>query len=698
MGTESRLGAKLHTSPFFAFFAFAIKSPTRRPLLLCLCFAFLSFPAFAQDAPAPDTDWDDSAWEDSDVFYAGEITVTGTRTEKRLADSPVATEIITAEEIENSSANTLGDVLEDYGVMASTSPMGDAIQLQGMGESRVLFLVDGRRLPGRVRGNINGSTLPLGNVERIEIVRGPQSSLYGSDGIGGVVNIITKKPGDSFSLTAGVANSFTLAYDDTASPYKPGPLDNVDPVRDQQLSATVGVPVGPARNSLSVQAGRSGFYFDERSRTSILPRTLRGQAALDTALSPTELSELRLGGSVMILRSDQQTTPSENVSRSDYLRAEGFVNYELFPRPDLSLVFRLFDNYYRRDRSAYTVADDWANTGETEDENLVSLEAAGVYAGLSNWVLSAGLEGSFNSMAKFNLTEPVGAMDREAVYVQAERFRQGAYSVLAGFRLERNSRFGFAYAPKLSAMWHIPKPGGGESGFRLLGSAGVGYRAPNFNDLYLEKDDPPHPLVRGNPDLRPEYAVSGSAGLEYARQRGYATANGYYTEMFDEIAFINTGLMERGMIVYDTGNISRSFRAGADTEGKVSFLSWGFASAGYSYLYAFNRSEGRQLHAQPSHTVKFRLGLDTGKPGAAGDGAAQRSWGLHAWVGGRFFSALYPDDPASDPRLVLDAYAALFLGRHFKVHLSADNLTGTVDVFLGPAVPQTLSLGLAYTY
>jgi outer membrane receptor for ferrienterochelin and colicins len=422
---------------------------------------------------------------------------------------------------------------------------------------------------------------------------------------------------------------------------------------------------------------------------------------LDTAFNPTALSELRLGGSFMFLQSDQQTTPSENVSRSEYIRAEGFASYELFPSPDLSLTLRLFDNYYRRDRSAYTTGGGWVNTEQTEDENLVSLEAAASFAGFSQWLLSAGLEGSFNTMTKFNLTEPVGAMDREAVYLQAERFRQGRYSVLAGFRLERNSRFGLAFAPKLSAMWHIPAPGGGESGFRVLGSAGAGYRAPNFNDLYLEKDDPPHPLVRGNPDLQPEYAVNGSAGLEYARAGGYARVNGYYTELFDEIAFINTHQMERGMMVYDTGNISRLYRAGVDTEGKITFLKHAYASAGYSYIYAYDRTAGTELHAQPAHTVKFRLGLDTGRPGAAvsaGDrAAASRAWGLHVWLGGRFFSALYPDDPASEARFVLDAYAAVFLGTHLKLHLAADNLTGTVDVFLGPSVPQTFSLGLTYT-
>jgi outer membrane receptor for ferrienterochelin and colicins len=666
---------------------------------LTLLLLLLAFPAFAQE-PAPgadssaefdDADWDNIDWGDSDIFYAGEITVTGTRTEKRLADSPVATEIITAEEIENSSADTLSEALDDYGLVYSSNAMGDYIQLQGLGESRVLYLIDGRRVPGRVAGRLNGETLPLDNVQRIEIVRGPQSSLYGSDGIGGVVNIITKKPKDSFSLSAGIGNSFVLAYDDPATPKRPGPFDKVSPFREQTLSATVGLPIGPARSTLSVRAGRSGFYLDEGERTSILPRSLRGQASLDTALSPTASSELRLGGGFMFLQSDQQINVAGSLSRSEYVRAEGSVGFDTVPFENASLTLRLYDNYYQRDRSAYAAnTDAWANTGQFESENFAALEAAGMYGGFSQWILSTGLEISYASMSKFNLAEATEGMDKEAVFVQAERFKENAYSVLAGFRVERNSRFGFSAAPKISAMRHLPK------GFRVLGSLGMGYRAPNFNDLYLVKDDPPHPLILGNPDLQPEYAFNVSGGLEYVQERGSATVNAYYTKLFDEIAYINTGEIVRGMVKYDTGNISRSLRTGFDTEGKVSFLSCGYASAGYSYLYAYDRTARKELHPQPAHTAKFKLGMDTGKPGAGQ--AAAKTWGLHAWAGGRLFSPVETIQSGSGLRFILDAYLAVSLGKHFKVHASADNLLGTIDVFFGPAVPQTFSLGLNYIY
>ncbi|MDR3192371.1 MAG: TonB-dependent receptor plug domain-containing protein, partial [Treponema sp.] len=221
--------------------------------------------------------------EAGDVQELEEITVTGTRTEKRLKDTPVVTELITREEIENSSAATVTEVLDDYGLMFTSNAMGDYIQMQGMGEGRVLFLVDGRRVTGRIAQRLDGETMPLGNVERIEIVRGPQSALYGSDGIGGVINIITKKPGDKFSLSADLSNSFLLAHDDPDTDYKPDPFDDFDPVREQRLNIQLGFPLGPTRNSLSLDGSRGAFYLNESENVSLLPEYYRGKAGLDTA-------------------------------------------------------------------------------------------------------------------------------------------------------------------------------------------------------------------------------------------------------------------------------------------------------------------------------------------------------------------------------------------------------------------------------
>jgi outer membrane receptor for ferrienterochelin and colicins len=259
-----------------------------------------------------------------DVYRLDGITVTGTRTQKRLKDSPVVTEVITAEEIENSSAVTVTDILEEYGLVYTSNAMGDYVQMQGMGEGRILYLIDGRRVVGRIAQRINGETMPLGNVEQIEIVRGPQSALYGSDGIGGVINIITKKPGDKFSLSADLSNGFILAYDDPNTDTKPAPFDDIDLIREQNLNFSLGFPVGITRNSLNIDASRGAYYYDEQQNASILPAYARIKGGFDT-LIPLEEMEFKVGGSFMSMRSDAQTNSQGSLTRSDYIRAGGYI-------------------------------------------------------------------------------------------------------------------------------------------------------------------------------------------------------------------------------------------------------------------------------------------------------------------------------------------------------------------------------------
>jgi outer membrane receptor protein involved in Fe transport len=153
--------------------------------------------------------------------------------------------------------------------------------------------------------------------------------------------------------------------------------------------------------------------------------------------------------------------------------------------------------------------------------------------------------------------------------------------------------------------------------------------------------------------------------------------------------------MERGMAVYETKNISRTLRSGADLGGKFRFFSWYYASGGYSYVFAWDRSAAEELHLQPAHTVKFRLGMDTKK---TGEEAGAQKLSVAAWAGGRFFSALTEDNTDYDARLILDAYVSVSFLKHFKVYAAADNLLGTIDLFYGPSTPQAFTLGLNYTW
>jgi outer membrane receptor protein involved in Fe transport len=189
----------------------------------------------------------------------------------------------------------------------------------------------------------------------------------------------------------------------------------------------------------------------------------------------------------------------------------------------------------------------------------------------------------------------------------------------------------------------------------------------------------------GNADLQPEYALAFNLGLDYTKTDFFfGQLNAYYSELFNEIVYVDQLRIENGMEVYQTDNISRSMRTGVDAEGRFTVLTHGFVSAGYSWLYALDRTAEEELHVQPAHTVKMRVGFD------------HKATGINTWLGGRFFSPLDPDDSSYESRLILDFYFSITLFEHFKIHAAVNNLTGKTDS-LGPATAQAITIGLKYS-
>jgi outer membrane receptor for ferrienterochelin and colicins len=618
--------------------------------------------------------------DDYDLFFDDDdgITITGTRSEKRLADSPVVTEIISAEEIALSDAATVIDVLSDYGLVFRGNGSSDYVQMQGMDKGRILFLINGRRVIGRNSQRLNGETLPIGNIDRIEIVRGAQSALYGSDGMGGVINIITKKPEDAASFSVALTNQAEL-------PFKTD--GNASPFREQNLALTAGGPLGAWRNSLNIGAARAAFYLDEDG-VSLLPEHYRGNLAFDaTRLLDTLTSgaELRLGGSIMAMRRENRTSASGNLGRLDYLRAALYAETEFLPAESSQLTLRLYDNFYQRDNDTYAADSDAWTTGKNHEyENLAAFETVALLEGAAGFLFTAGLEAAYNNMEKASLSRPYVDKDTEALFGQLEYAETNAYSLLAGLRLERDSGFGVAVAPKFSGMYHL------SADFRVLGGVALGYRAPSFNDLYQDfQNTTQH--IRGNPNLRPEYSLNFNTALEWARGKSFAQINVYYHELFDEIdTFIVETIGKQR--VYDTRNITRSLRLGVDTEARLTFFSSWYVSAGYNWLYAWDRSAGEELFIQPAHTARLKAGF------------SHKSGGndLHVYVQARYFSA-FPMviggvSSILEPRFILDFYASLALGKQLTISAGMDNITGTTDATLGPFTAQRFSTGVKYTW
>src|SRR5262245_57618060 len=124
------------------------------------------------------------------------LVVTASRRWQRLTDAPVTTELVTRREIEETGATDIAGVLfEHTGIeLEGGIPGGAGAMLQGFGTERVLILLDGQPLPGRIAGTFDLTRMPATMLERVEVVKGPQSTLFGSAAMGGVINLITRQP------------------------------------------------------------------------------------------------------------------------------------------------------------------------------------------------------------------------------------------------------------------------------------------------------------------------------------------------------------------------------------------------------------------------------------------------------------------------------------------------------------------------
>ena len=191
-------------------------------MLLPLALSLALPEALAQDAADTDDD-------------AGEVMIiTDTRSEHRLSDATVSTEVITREEIAASGARDAGELLSTAaGIDVGGSFRGAAAELRGLDPRYVLVLVDGQRVAGRSDGAVDLSRFLAADIEQVEIVKGPASALYGADAIGGVINIRTRKPDRPVAVSLdlrGGTRALSSATEGTDVP-----MDGMFPAMDSGL-------------------------------------------------------------------------------------------------------------------------------------------------------------------------------------------------------------------------------------------------------------------------------------------------------------------------------------------------------------------------------------------------------------------------------------------------------------------------------
>lgn len=492
------------------------------------------------------------------------VQVTATRSERPVDEALAAVTVLDRTDIEASQAPDLIDLLgRQAGIdIARTGGhgAGSALFMRGGNSTHTLVLVDGVRVTSTGQGVFDFAHLPLDQIERIEIVRGPRASVWGSDALAGVIQIFTRDP------SAPSARAWAGSYG--------------------RRGASVGAGFGDAGSGLGITAGydhADGFSAtnpaawghdpdDDGYRNANV--SVRGRSTLGThALSFTAIATR---GTVEI---DQGVTQARNRSGgltlagplADRWRHQLVIGHA---REDLDTT-SAFSNAFRSRRTSV----DWLHEIGTGGDSALRF-------GL-NWQREDGL-----SADDFGVLFD-GDRDSRGVFA-AWGGRHGAHVFDAGLRRDDSSQYGGATTGHAGWGWDI-----GDT-VQLRASWGEGFRAPNFNELYYPDSGYGY---AGNPDLRPERSHTVEAGLDWRPARAHRVGLSVYrSRVRDLIAFAAPG-------TNNAINIDRAELDGVELEYRFAAGGWK-AGGNLAWLSAENAATGqpllrradRKAHADIGHT------------------------------------------------------------------------------------------------
>ncbi len=487
------------------------------------------------------------------------VTATSVAADEKEIGSAVT--VITRQEIEKRETPVVSDLLRSVAgldVVTLGSPGSQtSLFTRGTNSTQTLVLVDGARMNSPFFAGYDWSAMTTENVERIEIVRGPFSALYGSDAIGGVVQVFTRSP------EQGVSGRAT------------GEVGNLGQGRGSG-SFSIGEGVFGASGSYSYNA-----YDGDRPNTDWRERN--GSARLEARLS--EGSRIAVEGSILdgevgspgAIGSPFASPTARGLFREERIAVPG--NFALSDTNHLDVLFAnvrskpgFVDVGFESQTDAETLQARVADTAKLGDHQLTA------FGNWERWKVDDGSNFGANLTDQRTEIWGLGAQDAWTL---------GAFIVTAGLRYDRHSVFGEAWSPRGTISWVST-----DALWKVRASGGTGFRAPTVGELYYP--------FSGNPDLKPEHSVSYEVGAERYVGDGRAEVSLFWNDLKD-------------LIVYDFNqqlnlNIGKARTRGVEIGWHQSVLPNLAFDANYTYLDAQNLVDDSRLLRRPHHAAS--LGVD----------------------------------------------------------------------------------------
>jgi len=429
--------------------------------------------------------------------HLDEIVVTATGTEHPIEDAPVPTQVIRREDIQATSSDNVQEVLDQvpdiYVRRNDQFRLGaSTVRMQGADPNKVLILLNGRRFRGGIDGVVDLRNIPVNNVERIEIIRGPSSSLYGSDAMAGVINIITREGDETptLGLTAAGGN-FGRILASGSHGWRIGPVSYfLSASHDEyeiakQYGAISEQFVGPASDAKQVHNdvfANAEIQASERNRVGL---------TLDYAPireGPQSEKQNLTTGATWQFEADDLTGLGMGVSRYGFTRDNRLPGFE----EDVDYTDWSGDTRFTR-----TFLQGFAG-----EQHLLSL--GGLFR--TQHLDSKGTRLVTESGLSLETGDVDEGLTQISPLLQDEILLGEDWSVVAGSSFDLIQNYGMNVSPRLSVSWRPLEQ------LRISAVVGRGFRAPDLLQLYdvdannivIVRDRITGYVILGNPDLEPE--------------------------------------------------------------------------------------------------------------------------------------------------------------------------------------------------
>ncbi len=703
------------------------------------------------DADSGFDDSQDAGGADESADYSGEIIVTGDRRARARSEATTRTEVISREEIVKSGAVNAADALEfQPGVEIRRGIRGRSLRLQGLDPQYVLILVDGERVVGRIDNAIDLTRIKAGEIERIEIVKGASSALYGSDAIGGVVNIITR------SAKGGAYGPPVEAEAELA--HGNGRRAQFSAEGETRAAGYVGLNHELISTSFTSGWTRSGGFdltpFTDRDRiatqlTDIVPTEERDRLTRKQGTTSPEFTDVNVGNRTVLRLTDNfhvraggqyrfldqslvdTAAPRQLLDRSNQTD-DGMVNISpiLYLSGDGALKGSYnFSRFYDRLEVDQRQSDS-LDREETQDERVQEAKIQLDYEFFDDHFISVGSDFVFDELISERIDSGYGFRQRLAFFAQDEWTVLGGpreWRVSPGVRYEDDSLFGSQTTPKFATRFDATPD------IVLRASAGAGFRAPSFKDLFFDFQNPGVGYqVIGNEDLDPERSRSYNAGIEYDPFEWLAlTLNLYYNSIDNLIDFTAVPSQGGELATFQTQNIRKAFTRGVEFQADFRISeSWSFG-VGYTLTDSLDVDQGIPLEGRAKHRGLYyfnyeyqpwRLGISI-RGSVYGPQAFRSPKIAYASLNSNGGITINPDaylqaaaerrevvlfEPRPqfprqgfefrNPYQILDLRGYKHFGEHFELFFGVDNILDMYEPELNPEQPRFFYGGIRLRY